>query len=160
VQRLLLPGTLVLGLFAAPQAASHWESFLLLLNPTAFGLEDPLFNRDLSFFVFELPALRTLYNWAMAALALSLVLTAAVYVLYRGLQYSPRGIFLGPRARSHLLILIAALFAVKAVGYVLDTYDLLYASGGAAFGAGYTDVYVTLPALRILTVAALIAAAL
>jgi uncharacterized membrane protein (UPF0182 family) len=160
VQRLLLPGTLVLGLFAAPQAASHWESFLLLLNPTAFGLEDPLFNRDLSSFVFELPALRTLYNWAMAALALSLVLTAAVYVLYRGLQYSPRGIFLGPRARSHLLILIAALFAVKAVGYVLDTYDLLYASGGAAFGAGYTDVYVTLPALRILTVAALIAAAL
>ena len=42
----------------------------------------------------------------------------------------------------------------------MDSYDLLYASGGAAFGAGYTDVYVSLPALRILTVAALIAAAL
>ncbi|HEX6437449.1 MAG TPA: UPF0182 family protein [Candidatus Binatia bacterium] len=160
VQRLLLPAALVLGLFAAPQAAKHWESFLLLLNPTSFGLEDPLFNKDLSFFVFQLPALRTLYNWLMAALALSLALTAIVYVLYRSLQYSPRGIFLAPRARLHLLILIAALFAVKAAGYVLDTYDLLYASGGAAFGAGYTDVYVRLPALRILTVAALIAAAL
>ena len=160
VQRLLLPAALVLGLFAAPQAAKHWESFLLLLNPTSFGLEDPLFNKDLSFFVFQLPALRTLYNWLMAALALSLALTAIVYVLYRSLQYSPRGIFLAPRARLHLLILIAVLFAVKAAGYVLDTYDLLYASGGAAFGAGYTDVYVRLPALRILTVAALIAAAL
>ena len=40
VQRLLLPAALVLGLFAAPQAASHWESFLLLLYPTSFGLED------------------------------------------------------------------------------------------------------------------------
>ena len=160
VQRLLLPAALVLGLFAAPQAASHWESFLLLLNPTSFGLEDPLYNRDLGFFVFQLPALRTLYNWLMTALALSLALTAVVYVLYRGLQYSPRGIFLAPRARFHLLILIAALLAVKAAGYVLDSYDLLYASGGAAFGAGYTDVYVSLPALRILTVAALIAAAL
>ena len=160
VQRLLLPAALVLGLFAAPQAASHWESFLLLLNPTSFGLEDPLYNRDLGFFVFQLPALRTLYNWLMTALALSLALTAVSYVLYRGLQYSPRGIFLAPRARFHLLILIAALLAVKAAGYVLDSYDLLYASGGAAFGAGYTDVYVSLPALRILTVAALIAAAL
>ena len=160
VQRLLLPAALVLGLFAAPQAASHWESFLLLLNPTSFGLEDPLYNRDLGFFVFQLPALRTLYNWLLTALALSLALTAVIYVLYRGLQYSPRGIFLAPRARFHLLVLIAALLAVKAAGYVLDSYDLLYASGGAAFGAGYTDVYVSLPALRILTVAALIAAAL
>ena len=160
VQRLLLPAALVLGLFTAPQAASHWESFLLLLNPTSFGLEDPLYNRDLGFFVFQLPALRTLYNWLMTALALSLVVTAVIYVLYRGLQYSPRGIFLAPRARIHLLILIAALLVVKAAGYVLDSYDLLYASGGAAFGAGYTDVYVSLPALRILTVAALIAAAL
>jgi uncharacterized membrane protein (UPF0182 family) len=147
VQRLVLPAALVLGLFAAPQAASHWESFLLLLNPTSFGLEDPLYNRDLGFFVFQLPALRTLYNWLMTALALSLALTAVIYVLYRGVQYSPRGIVLAPRARFHLLILIAALLAVKATGYVLDSYDLLYASGGAAFGAGYTDVYVSLPAL-------------
>ena len=160
VRRLLLPAALVVGLFAAPQAASHWESFLLLLNPTSFTLEDPLFNKDLGFFVFQLPALRILYNWLMTALALSLVVTAVIYVIYRGLQYSPRGIFLAPRARIHLLVLIAALLAVKAAGYVLDSYDLLYASGGAAFGAGYTDVYVSLPALRILTVAALIGAAL
>jgi uncharacterized membrane protein (UPF0182 family) len=160
VQRLLLPAALVLGLFAAPQAAGGWESFLLLLNPTSFGLQDPLFNRDLSFFVFQFPALRTLYNWLMTALALSLAATAVIYVLYRGLQYSPRGIFIAPRARVHLLLLIAALLAVKAGGYVLDSYDLLYAPGGAAFGAGYTDVYVSLPVLRLLTVIALIAAAL
>jgi uncharacterized membrane protein (UPF0182 family) len=160
VQRLLLPGALVVGLFAAPQAASQWESFLLLLNPTSFGFEDPLYNRDLSFFVFQFPALRTLYNWLMTALALALAVTAVVYVLYRGLQYSPRGIFLTPHARTHLLTLVAALLAIKAAGYVLDSYDLLYSPGGAAFGAGYTDVYVSLPALRTLTVVALIAAAL
>src|SRR5688572_19600356 len=72
VQRLLLPGALVLGLFAAPQAAGQWESFLLLLNPTSFGFQDPLYNLDLSFFVFQFPALRTLYNWLMIALALAL----------------------------------------------------------------------------------------
>ena len=160
VQRLLLPGALVLGLFAAPQAAGQWESFLLLLNPTSFGFQDPLYNRDLSFFVFQFPALRTLYNWLMIALALALAVTAVIYVLYRGLQYTPRGIFLAPHARTHLLILIAALLAIKAAGYVLDSYDLLYSPGGAAFGAGYTDVYVSLPALRTLTVVALIAAAL
>jgi uncharacterized membrane protein (UPF0182 family) len=160
VKRLLLPGALVLGLFAAPQAAGQWESFLLLLNPTSFGFQDPLYNRDLSFFVFQFPALRTLYNWLMIALTLALAVTAVIYVLYRGLQYTPRGIVLAPHARTHLLILIAALLAIKAAGYVLDSYDLLYSPGGAAFGAGYTDVYVSLPALRTLTVVALIAAAL
>ncbi|MPZ76842.1 MAG: UPF0182 family protein [Deltaproteobacteria bacterium] len=160
VRRLLIPGALLLGLFAAPQAAGQWESFLLLLNPTSFGFQDPLYNRDVSFFVFQLPALWTLYHWLMTALGLALLATAAIYLIYRGIQYSPRGLFISPRARTHLLVLIVSLLVVKAGGYVLDAFDLLYSAGGAAFGAGYTDVYASLPALRILTVLALIAAVL
>ena len=42
----------------------------------------------------------------------------------------------------------------------MDSYELVYSTRGAAFGASYTDVYAILPALRILTVLALVAAAL
>jgi hypothetical protein len=160
IRRLLLPGALLLGFFAAPQAASQWESFLLILNPTSFGLQDPLYNRDIGFFVFQLPALRTIYNWLLTALGLALLATAVIYLLYRGIQYSPRGLFLSARARTHLLALIASVLVVTAGGYILDSFELLYSARGAAFGAAYTDVYVSLPALRTLTVVALIAAAL
>jgi uncharacterized membrane protein (UPF0182 family) len=160
LQRLLLPGALVVGLLAAPQAAAQWESFLLLLNPVPFGIQDPLHGRDLSFFVFRLPALRMLYQWLMIGLGLTLVATAFIYLLYRGIQYGPRGLFLSDRARTHLLSLIAALLVVKAGGYYLDAFDLVYSSRGAAYGASYTDVYANLPALRILTFIALLAAAL
>jgi uncharacterized membrane protein (UPF0182 family) len=160
LKRLLLPGALLLGLFAAPQAARAWESFLLFFNSVPFARADPLFGLDLSFFVFKLPALSALYTWFITTLGLALVATAAVYLLYRGIQYGPRGLFLSQPARTHMLILISLILAVKAGGYLLDAYDLVYSSRGAAFGASYADVYARLPALRILTFVALIAAAL
>jgi uncharacterized protein len=160
LKRMLLPGALLLGLFAAPQAAGRWESFLLFFNSVPFGLADPLFGIDLGFFVFKLPALWALYSWFITTLSFALIATAAVYLLYRGVQYGPRGLFLAQPARTHLLILISCILAVKAAGYFLNSYDLVYSSRGAAFGASYADVYAILPALRILTFVALIAAAL
>jgi uncharacterized membrane protein (UPF0182 family) len=159
-RRLLLPGSLFLGLLAAPQGAANWERLPLFLNWTAFNLNDPLFNFDIGFYLFRLPMYRAVYQWLMFALGLTLLATAAVYFLYRGIQYGPRGLFLSERARVHLLVLVALLFVVKAGGYLLDGFELVYSARGAAFGASYTDVYANLPALRILALLSLIAAAL
>ncbi len=160
VQRLLLPVALVLGLFAGPQAADHWQSLLLFFNSVPFGLADPLFSRDIGFYVFHLPALTALYNWLTFPLGLTILATAFTYLLYRGVQYGPRGLFLSERAKSHLLCLVAVFLLVKAGGYYLDAFELLYSSRGAAFGATYADVYANLPALRILALLALIASGL
>jgi uncharacterized membrane protein (UPF0182 family) len=160
LRRLLLPGALLLGLFAAPQAASHWESALLFLNAETYGFGDPVFSRDVGFYVFRLPALHALYNWLSFVLGLTLVATAAIYLLYQGLQYTQRGLFLTQRARTHLLVLLALFLVVKAGGYWLDGFNILYSTRGASFGASYTDVYAVLPALRVLSLVALVAVAL
>lgn len=154
-KRLLVPGALLLGLMAAPQALASWQLLALFLNPSSFNLNDPQFGLDVGFYIFRLPALTAAYHWTIFALGLSLLATAAVYLLYRGIEYNPRGIFLTRRAKTHLLILLALLLLVKAAGYYLDTYELLYSSRGNAFGAGYADVYANLPALRVLTFLAL-----
>ncbi len=159
-KRLLIPGVLLVAFLALPQALARWEPFLLFFNPTPFGVGDPQFGLDLGFYIFRLPALVAVYHWAMFALGLCFVATAAVYLLYRGIEYGPRGIFLSERARRHLLILLAALLAVKAGGYFLDGFELLYTSHGAAFGASYADIYARLPALRVLTIGALVLALL
>jgi uncharacterized protein len=160
LRRLLLPAALFLGLLAAPQAAANWERLPLFLNATSFNLPDPLFGSDVGFYIFRLPMYSAAYHWLIFALTLALVATAAVYFLYRGIQYGPQGLYLSEKAKTHLLILIALILLLKAVGYLLDSYELVYSSRGAAFGASYTDIYAILPALRILTVLALIAAVL
>jgi uncharacterized protein len=154
-KRLLVPGALLLGLIAAPQALASWQLFALFLNPSSFNLNDPQFGLDVGFYIFRLPALTAAYHWTIFALTLSLLATAAIYLLYRGIEYTPRGIFFTRRAKTHLLILLALSLLVKAAGYYLDTYELLYSSRGNAFGAGYADVYANLPALRVLTFFAL-----
>jgi uncharacterized membrane protein (UPF0182 family) len=160
LRRLLLPAAIVLGWFAASHAAGHWKSILLFLNWVPFGLEDPVFNRDIGFYVFRLPAITALYNWLNFTLALTFLATASTYFVYRGVMYTAQAISLTNRARTHLFILIAAILLVKAGGYLLDTFELLYSSRGAAFGASYADVNASLPTLRFMALLALIATGL
>jgi uncharacterized membrane protein (UPF0182 family) len=159
LKRLLVPATLLLALIAAPQAAANWDLLLFFLNPVAFSLNDPLFGLDVGFFVFRLPMYAKIYGWLTFALTVAAIASAAVYFLYRGILYGPRGILFSARARKHLLVLAALFLVVKAFGYYLDAFDLAYSSRGAAYGAGYTDVYALLPALRVLGVLSLAAAA-
>jgi uncharacterized protein len=159
-KRLLLPGALVVGVMAAAQGALQWEEALFFLNSVSFNMQDPQFGHDMAFYVFRLPMLRVFYQWAIFSLGLSAAATAAVYLLYRGIEYTPRGLFLSERARHHLLILFGMLLLAKAAGYYLDAFDLLRSSRGVSHGASYADVYGNLPALRVLMFLSLIAAAL
>jgi uncharacterized membrane protein (UPF0182 family) len=158
-RRLLLPAALFLGLMAAPSAASNWELLPLFLHAGPFSLNDPLLERDIGFFVFRLPLLSTIYNWLTFLSAVTVIASGVVYLLYRGIIYGPRGLVMTERARKHLLGLAALFLAVKAAGYYLDTFELVYSTRGAAFGASYTDAYAVLPALRTLTFLSLAAAA-
>jgi len=159
-RRFLLPGAIILGILAGMQAAGQWETVLRFLNGQPFNLQDPLFGRDISFYVFRLPLLEMLYSWSLVTLGIALLLATATYVLHRGIQITPRGPAAAPYARAHLLTLGALLLIVKAGGYYLDTYHLLLSPTGIVFGAGFSDINASLPALRVLAVLALGCAAL
>jgi hypothetical protein len=157
---LILPGALLIGFFFGAQVAANWQAFVLFFAAVPFDVRDPLFGRDVGFYIFRLPAIRFVYRWLFLGLALAFVTAAAGYFLYRGVYYTSRGLSLSPRARRHLFGLLAALLAVKTVGYWLDGFELLYSTGSAAYGAGYTDVNAKLPFLRSLTVISAAAATL
>jgi len=159
-RKFLLPGTLVLGFLAGSQAAGQWETFLRFVNAQPFNVQDPLFGRDIGFYVFRLPFLETLYAWAMTALGLIFLLVVATTLLHRGIQITPRGPRVAAHARAHLLALGALILLVKAGGYYLDTFDLLFSPRGVVFGASYSDINAQLPALRILTILSLGCAAI
>ncbi len=149
-RRLLLPGCLLLSLFVAGQAAAQWQGVIRFLNPVAFRVADPLFERDVAFYVFRYPFLTYVYQFLFLTLFVTLLAVGAVYVLSRGIRLSPQGPVVTPWAKGHLLALVAALLIVKAWGYSLDRYGLLFSPGGASFGASYTDVNASLPILNVL----------
>jgi uncharacterized protein len=158
VRRLLLPVIAVIALFAGARGSGAWDTVLAYVNATPFGRTDPLFGRDIGFFVFELPMWRLVYGWATALVAGTLVLTAAVYVLQRSLVLTAHGPRLAASARTHLLGLGAFLLVLRGVGFWLDRFDLLYSPRGLVFGASYTDVHASLPVLGWLAVLALLCA--
>ena len=160
VRRLALPVSVVLALLVGWAGTGRWELLLKALNPTPFGIRDPLFDRDVAFYVFQLPLWNSLYGWLMRALVFSGLAAVAVYLCTRGIGISPGGLVVARRARGHLLVLAALLLLLKATGYRLAMFDLLFSERGVAFGAGYADVNAQLPILKALLVLAGLLAAL
>lgn len=148
---LVLIVSAVFGLFSALQATPQWEHLLRFLRATPFGVSDPLFGRDIGFYVFQLPFIRYIYGWLMAVLILTALATGFIYLLRRSLLFiPPRGLQWAPAARAHLLALGAALFFLATLGFWLDLNEILYVKRGVVFGPGYTDVTTQLWVLRLL----------
>src|SRR5262245_51233180 len=148
---------LLLGLYASNQ----WFDGLLFLYAQTFGDADPVLGHDAGFYVFRLPLLAALNGFLLALAVMTLLATAATYVLTRSLDFKPgRGIQIADSAKQHLAILGAALLLVLAFGAYLGIPSLLNSPGGVIHGATNVDVAVRIPALWILMVAALIGAAL
>src|SRR6185436_1968844 len=158
LQRLITPVVAVVSLLVGLSASSEWQTLLLYRNAQTFGVTDPIFQRDVAFYVFQLPLWRRGLSWVLVVLLVAVALTALVYFLGRVLVLTARGPVITARARAHLLVLLALLLFAKAADFWLDRYDLLYSQRGAVLGATYTDVHATLPALGWLAVLAVLCA--
>jgi uncharacterized protein len=154
LRRLTLPVCVTLALLAGWVGTGRWELVLKALNPTPFDIRDPLFGQDVAFYVFRFPLWNSLYSWLMWVLILSGLATIVAYFCTRGIQVSPGLVSISRRARGHLLALAALLLLLKAAGYRLAMFDLLFSQRGVAFGAGYSDVHAQLPVLKAMVVLA------
>ena len=63
LQRLLKPVTAVLAFLIGLSASAEWQTLLLYRNARTFGVTDPLFERDVAFYVFQLPLWRRGLSW-------------------------------------------------------------------------------------------------
>ncbi|MEE8466141.1 MAG: UPF0182 family protein, partial [Dehalococcoidia bacterium] len=160
VRALLIAAVVITVLTAAPvfgsAAAGRWEVFLLFLNKVSFGVSDPEFGRDLSFFIVTLRMLHFVQSWIMGILITSVVMSL---LLYAGI-YGLRGLnfFLAPRMLKHIGILGGLLMLSIAGGHVLAIYELVLSQGGLVAGAGYADIHARIPVLWLMTAIAVLGA--
>ena len=128
---------LFLGIFASNQ----WLIWLQFQHAVPFGQLDPLFGRDVSFYVFTLPFLDLARYLALAVVVLSLIGSTAAYVVSGTLAFDPgRGLVVGAAARRHLGLMVAGLFLLLAWGAYLEVPRMLTSPAGIIHGASYVDV--------------------
>jgi uncharacterized protein len=151
---LLIGVALVVGGLSGLALSASWDTVLLFANRVPFGMEDPQFGRDVGFFVFELPFLELVNSWLFTSLALTIALTAVAHYLFGGIRPQSPGQKITPQVNVHLSILLAALVAVRAWGFVLDQYLLSYSQRGTVTGLSYTDVNAQLLAFQLLAIIA------
>ncbi len=150
----------VMGIVAGLNATGEWQKYLLFVHRQPFHIVDPLFHKDISFYIFTLPFLEFIVTWLLVALVVVLVVTAGFHYLnggIRAVRVSPR---VDPRVKAHLSVIGAAIALLKAVGYVFAKWELVNSTNGYVAGAGYTDVHARMPALTILFYLSLAATAI
>jgi uncharacterized membrane protein (UPF0182 family) len=126
------------GVGLAWWTARQWEIFALWWNGRSMGIEDPVFHRDASFYLFALPALDLIWKVAFTAMLISFVVTAVVYLIRLGLNVRNVG-SLPATAFRHLLTLIGVMLILGAIWFYLNNFHLVYSTRGAAYGVSYTD---------------------
>ncbi len=154
----LLAVLLAVGIASAVSGA--WETIQLFIHrvpyaPSGPPVVDPVFGRDISFFLFDLPFLRLVQSLLNGLLLAALIVTLATY-LVGGLRGT--FVFTTP-VRVHLAVLVGLYLLSIAAGYQLDKFELVYSTRGVATGVSYTDANAQFFAFDALTVIAALSAA-
>ncbi|NDA95152.1 MAG: UPF0182 family protein [Actinobacteria bacterium] len=152
IRRLVLVGlSLVLFYFGGSSASQLWDTWLLFRNSTSFGVTDPQFGLDISFFAFKLPMYQAFVAWGISTLIFAIIGSAIVHYLYGGIRPQVPQERTTVAARVQLSVLLGLVVLLKAAAYWLDRYALALKDNKLITGLTYTDVNALLPAKAILT---------
>jgi uncharacterized membrane protein (UPF0182 family) len=159
---LLIAFILILSFFVASKSSHQWGLILRYLYQQPFNSIDPVFQREIGFYVFSLPFYVYVRSGLLILLVLAGLITLGWYLKDGTLQVVgdlsqaeggaptlPK-ITIAPNAKRHLVFLGGFIALLLAWGYYLKTYNLLYSTQGPAFGASYTDVHIKIFSYRIL----------
>ncbi|MFC2034463.1 UPF0182 family protein, partial [Chloroflexota bacterium] len=140
----LILGTVFLSLMFGLVAQSKWQVLLQFFNGQPFGITDPVFHKEISFYVFSLPFLQLLQGWFLGALIIILIGSVGVYLL----SYAAQRIkfdYAFP-VLAHIGGLFISILLLFAWSYWLGIWELVFSSRGVVFGASYADMHAKLPA--------------
>lgn len=151
---------LVMGLIAGLNATGQWNNYLLFAHSQSFSQTDPVFHKNLGFYVFTLPFVSFVVTWLLVVLIVALIVTTIFHFLNGGIRTTRVTPRVSPRVKAHLSVIGAAIALMKAAGYLIAKWELVNSTNGYAQGAGYTDLHARMPAFTILFFLSLAAAAI
>jgi hypothetical protein len=158
--RVLFFVSVFIAFLCAVTMSGLWMAFLKAFNGVSVGVTDPIFSRDIGYYLFRLPAISATLSLLIALTIVSTLAVGVLYVLHGDLVIVGRA-SAQPAAARHLGALLMLFFVLSAVRvWSVSTAELLNSTTGPLVGASYTDVHIALPGLRTSAIAALFAAGL
>ena len=149
---------LLLAFFMANSALRNWEIVLKFFHQTSFNLKDPIYGKDISFYVFSLPFYLFLKTWALTSVILTALMVGSLYFLSGHVKSEDRKFIFSSHAKKHILFFLIILTLFIAWHYWLKRYMLLFANKGLIFGANFTDVKIVRPAYFGMIIISILAA--
>ncbi len=155
-------GAVILGFFLGLGASAYWKEYLVFNNATPFinFPHDPIFNKELGFYILKLPFITFILGWMMLSVILITIFSLLFHLLNGGIFIKSGKIEFSLFARIHLSILFAVIVLIMGLNYRISAYDLLFTDRGKFFGAGYTAVNANLLAYNVCMVISFIASGL
>ena len=169
---------LFISFFVGLANYKKWFVVLQYLKQVPFNLKDPIFLKDVSFYVFSLPFILFVLKFLMAIVIVTIILVLLDYLqsfiasllkqketktnipIYNNITFKSVFSNLKQKALIHLAVLGSLFFVLIAVQNYLARFSIMYSEKGIVVGAGYTDVVVYLPIIKILMVLAIVIAVL
>lgn len=170
----------VISFFMASIVSNRlWLEILQFKNSTDFNVTDPIFNKEVSFYVFKLPLLSEIISLMNLLLFVLIIVTVIFYLIMLTIRRPLKEEFsifedqdftnvknmykdLTSKIFNVALVQISVIglimFILLGANYILKSYYLLYSPRGIVYGAGYTDIKITLWVYRLMAVAAIISA--
>ncbi|MCT4509921.1 MAG: UPF0182 family protein [Tepidibacter sp.] len=176
IRIITLLGTIIISLlFSLRISSSLWMEILQFTNATLFNIKDPIFNNDISFYVFKLPLINQILNIIVGLLVFLFIITIVYYLMLasfkKGNQFDDNvrnlhdisniGDILKNvlnLALNQIAVIGVAFFIIIAIKSYLTSFELLYSPRGVAYGASYTDVNINLWVYRLSAIVALASA--
>ncbi len=167
LKSLLIVFLLIFSFIIASKGSYQWDMLLRYLYQQPFGSTDPIFNRDIGFYLFSLPFYSFVQNGLLVLVILAALITMAWYLKNGALHIegglsqaagapaSVPKITMAPKVKMHLIFLGGIVVLLLAWAYYLKMYGVLYSGQGPAFGASYTDVHIKILAYKVLIIASL-----
>lgn len=150
--------SLVLAYMVSASVTDQWIVVQQFIHKVPFGKVDPVFNKDLAFYFFNLSFYQFIYRTAMLMLVLTVIVVSILYMLGATAELFALEWKKFTVAKSHVAILLASIFALKAWGYQMAAYGILFSSHGAIYGASYTDIHARLLSYKFLMIVAILVA--
>jgi uncharacterized membrane protein (UPF0182 family) len=164
---LLIALILIASFYIASKGADQWNLLLRYLNQQPFGSTDPIFNRDIGFYLFSLPFYLFVRDGLIVLFVAAGLVTMGWYLKNGALQIEgefsqvegaapafPK-VKVASNVKKHLIFLAGIIILLLAWSYYLKIYGLLHSTQGPAFGASYTDVHIKILAYKVVMIGSL-----
>lgn len=168
VKKYFLISNLVISILGAgATTTTQWYKILQFTNAVSFGEVDPIFNKDISFYVFKLPLVQSLFSTAISLIIILVLITVIIYLAlgFKDKIYQNKDNVININSKTYgirkfagkqLAVLASVLSLLIGCSYLLKSYNLVYSTRGVSYGAGYTDVKITMIFYKVIAIACVI----